>query len=230
LKNLAIIPVRTGSKRLPGKNTKDFFGKPMFMHTVHAAQKSGLFEEIHVSTESNTVIDLCEQAGLSIAFPRPKELASDEARIQNVCEYVLQTFLERGRQFDNFCLLWATAPMRTDEDIRRSYGLMSNDINGVIGVSEYDLPVFCAQTLSSDGMLQPLFEDLLRAPGSEMPEAICDNGSLCWVRTSAFHKQGTWLPESMKGYKLPRNRAVDIDTADDWEWAEFLYRKHHLAE
>ena len=228
MKNLAIIPIRLGSKRLPKKNIRLFSGKPLFMHTVEYAIESGLFDKIHISTESEEVVKLCRQEGIKIDFMRPVELARDQSRLQDVCEFVIKEYENRGEQYDNLCLLWATAPMRTHYDIENSYSMLSGHVNGVVGVTEYDLPVFCAQKIDGEGHIDPLFPDMLKLPGAQMPKAVCDNGSLCWVKMEAFKKYSTWLPPKMKGYHMSRRCSVDIDTEEDWHWAEYLYKKHFL--
>ena len=105
MRNLAIIPVRTGSKRLKNKNILDFFGRPMFIHTVEAAIKSRLFDEIHVSTESLEVVKICNQHNLPVRFLRDETLANDTANLVSVCAYVLDTFKNKyNKSFDNFCI------------------------------------------------------------------------------------------------------------------------------
>ena len=223
MSNLAIIPVRQGSKRLQKKNTRSFFGRPMFAYTLDAARESGLFDKIHVSTESEDVAKMCSEMGLSIDFMRPHELATDEARLNDVCAYIIKEYGQRGFRFDNFCILWATAPMRTAEDIQKAYSMLKDDVEAVIGVSDYNRPVYVGQKIDENGNLTPLFSDMLRQPRSKMPKVICDNGSMCWVRTEAHKKHDTWLPPKLKGYYMPRYRSVDIDTQEDWDWAEYCY-------
>ncbi len=225
MKNLAIIPVRVGSKRLPEKNIRSFFGKPLFIYTLEAARDSGLFNEIHVSTESENVAKVCEDLGYKVDFLRPLELSSDDARLKDVCAHVLEKFSEKDEWFDNFCLLWATSPMRTAEDIKLAYELLAMDVDAVVGVTDYDLPVYCAQNIDGDGNLSAVFPDTLHAPSSSMPKVICDNGSLCWVNVNAFNIHGTWLPPKLKGYHMPRQRSVDIDTQADWDLAEYWYTR-----
>ena len=93
MRNLAIIPVRTGSKRLKNKNILDFFGKPLFVHSVLAAQESGLFDEVHVSTESLDVVEICNQYKLSVKFLRDEALASDTATLASLCQYILRIYM-----------------------------------------------------------------------------------------------------------------------------------------
>jgi len=227
MRNLAIIPVRTGSKRLKNKNILDFFGRPMFIHTVEAAIKSGLFDEVHVSTESFEVVKICDQYSLPVRFLRDQKLANDTASLQSVCAYVLDTFRNKYNiTFDNFCLLWATAPLRTSQDITSSYELLTDESDGVVSVASYDLPVFCAQQTKKDGFLTPRFPDMFWLPSQKMPTVCCDNGALCWVRAKAFGEQGVWMPEKTKPYYMEKNRSIDIETQEDLDLAKYYYLKN----
>ena len=226
LGNLAVIPVRAGSKRLPGKNTLDFFGKPMFMHSVDAAVESGLFAEVHVSTESPEIADICRDHGVEVAFLRAARLASDEAGLDEVCRFVLDTYRDRQKlEFEFFCLLWATAPLRSHTDIVRAYGLLNDDTDAVVSVTSYDLPVFCAQRVDDEGWLSPCFPDMLWLSSQEMPKVFCDNGSHAWVRVSAFRQEGVWMPRRSRPYLMDKIRSVDIDTYEDLMLARYYYQR-----
>ena len=229
-KNLAIIPVKLGSKRLPRKNLRDFYGKPLFTYAVNNAINSNLFSEVHVSTESEEVALKCEELGIKPLFLRPEELATDSATIQQVCEFAIDEYQKRSYQFENFCILWATAPLNTSQDIINAYSMLSDDTDGVVSVTEYDLPVYCAQFVDAHNNLSPVFPDKLRLPSSQMPKIVCDNGAFCWVKTQAFKKHKTWLPPKLKGYNMPKSRSADIDTQSDWDWTSFLYQKMILKQ
>ena len=231
MRNLAIIPVRTGSKRLKNKNILDFFGRPMFIHTVDAAIKSRLFNEVHVSTESLEVVKICDQHNLPVRFLRDETLANDTANLVSVCAYVLDTFKNKyNKSFDNFCLLWATAPLRTSQDIMRSYELLTEESDGVVSVTNYELPVFCAQQEKTDGFLTPNFPDMFWLPSKKMPAVCCDNGALSWVRVRAFRDEGVWMPKKTKPYYMEKARSIDIDTQEDLDLAKYYYAQSLKSE
>jgi len=225
-KRLAIIPVRTGSKRLPGKNTRDFYGRPLFSYAIDCAIESGLFDEIHVSTESEEVAKMSEGFGAKPNFMRPNELATDEATLQQVCEFVLNEYRRKEQLFDFFCILWPTSPLRTSVDVVNSYHLLG-DHEAVVSVCEYDFPYYSGHILLPEDKLVPVSPDLLFGK-QDRPTVVCVNSSLCWVRVEAFYTQHTWLPRDLTGYKMPRSKSTDIDTQIDWDWAEFLYKKYGL--
>lgn len=225
--NLAIIPVRMGSKRLPNKNVLDFFGKPMFVHAIDAAIASGLFDEVHVSTESPKIVEICEEYGLSVRFLRDSYLASDQANLVSVCSFILDKFKnDFGLEFDNFCMLWATAPLRTSDDVIKSYELLSSESDAVVSVTNYDLPVFCSQKIDINGFLTPNFPEMFWLPSGQMPDTYCDNGSLCWVKVSAFREEGVWMPKKTKPYYMEKSRSVDIDTYEDLILAKYYYNRN----
>ena len=156
---------------------------------------------------------------------RPAELAADTCQLVDVLAHVLEEYEQRGQDFDNICLLWATAPMRTAHDIRGAYELLDEDTEAVVAVTDFDLPVFCALSENENGFLTPLFPDYQKLPSDGQPRVIVDSSSMCWTRVSAFREQGTWMPLKLKGYWMQRRVSVDIETEQDWELAEFYYRR-----
>lgn len=229
MSNLAIIPIRQGSRRLPGKNIRDFFGKPLVAYTLEYARKSGCFDEIMVSTDAPEIADICRAHGAAVPFLRPAELATDTAQLVDVVRHVLKNYAGRGVLFDNFCLLWATAPMRTADDIRQAYAMFDTQTEAVVGVTSYEISVFSGFQMDAEHGLVPLFPATLRLPSSKQPPVCAVNSSLCWVRVRAFEQHNTWLPPRLKGYLMPRRFSVDIDTQDDWDLAEYYYRKYFLS-
>jgi hypothetical protein len=123
-RNLAVIPLRGGSKRLPRKNVRDLLGKPIFAYTVDHAKDSGLFTDILVSTDSPEFAGLAAEHGAPPAFLRPAELATDSASLDDVLLHAVDEFARRGTVFDNVCMLWATSPLRTGRNIREAFGLL----------------------------------------------------------------------------------------------------------
>jgi pseudaminic acid cytidylyltransferase len=116
--NLAIIPARGGSKRIPRKNIRDFCGKPMIAWSIEAAQESGLFEHIIVSTDDSEIADVARFYGAEVPFMRPAELADDHTGTTEVIAHATQWMLERQWPVQTVCCLYATAPFVQAEDIR----------------------------------------------------------------------------------------------------------------
>jgi len=226
IENIAIIPVRGGSKRIKNKNLINFFDKPMFIHTVNHALESNLFDKIHVSTESKEILKICEKYNIEVDFLRPNELARDRSKLSDVMEFVIKKYESYNIQIENICMLWATSPLRTKEDILNSYKMLDKGTNAVISVTSYDLPFWCAQEEDKHGNLKKIFPDEFWKTSHEVPSIFCDNGSICWIKTKAFLKHKNWFPPLSKGYLMPKERSIDIDTQFDLDFAEYLYGKN----
>lgn len=226
-KNLAIVPAKGFSRRLPNKNILDFEGKPLLVRSLESVLgASELFDDIHVSTDSPLVLNtLAELPSCYPKFIRPNRLSGDDIGLTEVCTFVLSAYRSMGVEFENICLLWATAPLRTASDIIESYKLLNDSADAVIGVTTYDLPFHCAQFLHQDGSIVPVSHDDFWRSTAEMPKVVCDCGSFAWVRVAALEREKTWMPSKTKGFVLDKNRSVDIDTAEDFEHAEYLYKR-----
>lgn len=223
MKNLAIIPVRIGSKRLPKKNILPFGGLPMFVHTYNHAVESGLFDQILVSTESDEVISICDEFNIPIPFKRPDLLATDSAQLVSVIDDCLDRFNSEGKNFENFCLLWATAPLRSAKHILEAYEILENDrtLDGVLGTTTYNKSVFSAMLINEFGLLEPVFPQQIRARRTEQPTVVVDNSSMVWNRVTSFLRHKTWLPPKLAQYPMPATCSVDLDTEEDLRLLEF---------
>lgn len=217
MRNLAIIPVRIGSKRLPRKNVLPFDGIPMFVHTYRHALRSELFDTILVSTESEEVLEICKHYEISVPFKRPARLANDTAQLVSVIEHSLQEFERRQRTFDNFCLLWATAPLRTANHMVEAFEMLveNPELDGVLATTMYNKSVFSGMLVDQEGFLKPLFPDQIRTVRSQQPIVVVDNSSMVWNRVNAFRRYKTWLPPKLASYQMPEHLSVDLDTKED---------------
>ena len=218
LKNLAIIPARAGSKRLKEKNTKLFQGEPLFLRAMRQARESGLFSEIHLSTDSSKMLELSKTDGFSDTFLRPAELADDKTQLVNVIEFVIREYTRLGEVFDNVCVIWTTSPLKEVEDIENSYHLLTEKVTSVLGVSEYPVSIFSSFYFSPFG-LEPVFPNVLKTKVTEQPSVVCCNSSICWFKISEFEKQKTWLMDGAVGYLMPKTKSIDIDDQEDFNLA-----------
>lgn len=118
MRSIAIIPARSGSKGLPDKNIRPLNGKPLLAYSIEAALASGLFDTVHVSTDSERYADIARQYGADEPFLRSAETSSDTASSEDAIREVLRRYEEMGQRFDAFMLLQPTSPLRTADDIR----------------------------------------------------------------------------------------------------------------
>lgn len=220
---LCVIPARGGSKRLPRKNVIEFRGKPMLLHTIEAAQQSGCFARIAVSSEDEEILALARAAGAEAAV-RPAALASDGARVVPVLLDLLDSEARQGRDYDLVCCLYPAAPLRAAEDIRAVLALIEPGRAAfALAVTDYDLPPHQALKLGADNALAPMFPDLVMRRDEEIGRLVVDNGSTYAATVAAFRAHETFYGPGLRGHVMPRARSVDINLPDDLDLADYYY-------
>lgn len=224
---IAIIPARGGSKRIPNKNIRDFCGKPMIAHILHVAQASGLFDVIHVSTESADVRETVEKIGLSVDFMRPGELADDHTPIMPVLKYVADTYAAKGQLFDQVWMLMACAPLIEACDLQQAAALFdrAGGYDPVLAVAEYPAPIERAFSRAEDGKLIPVQAAMFAVRSQDLEKKYFDAGAFAVFPTATVRaSQGAGSGSGFIAYVLPKVKAIDIDDQADWDLAEAMYR------
>ncbi|MFC1747411.1 pseudaminic acid cytidylyltransferase [Pseudomonadota bacterium] len=231
-KRIAIIPARGGSKRVPDKNIRDFCGNPMISYPLRAAAESGLFDVVHVSTDSARITRMVNEIGFNVDFPRPDELADDVTGIMPVLKYVLEEYRTRGQEFDQVCLLMATAALIDSDDLKGAAALHDkvDSDKSVLGVVPYSVPIEWAFELNSDNSLTPVQPGMFATSSQELSEKYHDAGVFTFFSASrVLESEGDGKDNDIYAYPLPKYKAVDIDDADDWRIAEAMFRMIDLS-
>ncbi|MBF0625199.1 MAG: acylneuraminate cytidylyltransferase family protein [Magnetococcales bacterium] len=225
-RRIAIIPARGGSKRIPEKNIIDFCGRPMIAYPLEAARASGLFDTIHVSTESPRIMEVVAELGFPVDFPRPARLADDHAVLMAVLRFVLDSYASRGRTFDQVTLLMATCPLMTATDLAGGVALQDRvDPLSVLGVTPFTTPIQWAFARTGpQGRLQPREPDSFRIRSQDLPGYVHEAGSFTiFSAQRILGDGGPGRQDDFVGYEIPAIRAIDIDTPDDLEMARALH-------
>ena len=225
MSRLAIIPARGGSKRIPDKNIVDFLGAPLISYPIHAAQRSGLFDAIHVSTDSERIAGVAAEFGCPVEFMRAPELADDHTPLMPVLRSTLDRYEAMGRTFRSVCMLMPTAPLIDADDLVKANGLFrqNGEIHTVIAVARYSVPIEWAFRMKSDGTLVPCEPGKANIRSQDLQPAYFDSGTFIFFPVGEI-KIG-WVNEAgMIAYELPRHKAVDIDDVDDLELAKIIAR------
>lgn len=226
MKRLAIVPARGGSKRIKNKNIAPFCGRPMMSYVIEAAKQSGLFDTIHISTESSVIAGVAGDLGFRPDFPRPADLADDHTPLVPVLRWVTEEFGRRAAHFDEVCLLMPCAPMIEASDLIAGNRVLS-DLNGthpVLAVCPYPVPIEWAFDRQPDGLLVAADAMKQELRSQDIVEKYYDAGLFCFYTRE--HLLGPRSPAEI-GFAstvVPRFKAVDIDTLDDWELAERICR------
>ncbi len=224
MRRLALIPARGGSKRVPRKNIIDFDGRPMIASTIESALETGLFNAVLVSTEDAEIAAIAQQYGAEIQN-RPPALATDQARVLDVCLDLLTSEVDQGRPVDLLTVLYATAPLRNSHDIASVTQMVEpNGCHYAMAVTEYSLPPHQAMKQDANGLLTPMWPELVNQRADQIGELLADNGSTYAVWAQAFLKDKTFYGAGLKGHVMPRSRSTDIDTFDDLELAYYYGR------
>ena len=224
-KNIAIIPARGGSKRIPGKNILDFNGRPMIAWTIDAALKSGVFDKILVSTDSEEIAAISRSLGASVPFLR-QESADD---IAPSSEASLVSLIQAEKYwdvcFDNVAQLMPNCPLRTALDIRKSFdSFYRNDSNFQISAFRFGwMNPWWAIRIDESGAPQPLFEKALESRSQDLDTLYCPTGALWIAERKSFVAAGTFYGSNYRLCELPWLSAVDIDDYDDLKMADACF-------
>lgn len=224
---IAIIPARGGSKRIPNKNIADFCGKPMISYILDVAKKSELFDVIHVSTDSERIAETVTNLGFSVDFMRPVNLADDNTTIMPVMRFVVDTYHDRGLDFEEVCLLMACAPLIEVEDLVGAATLLKSHNNQkvVLGVAPYSAPIEWAFERYSDGTLAPIQPGMFSVRSQDIAERFFDAGMFCFFPVKfILESEGAGRDDVFIGQVLPKYKAVDIDEPEDWLLTEAIFK------
>ena len=220
---IAVIPARGGSKRIPRKNIKLFFGKPMIAWSIEAANASGLFDRIIVSTDDIEIAEVAKQWGAEVPFTRPTVLADDFAGTVPVIAHATQWALDTGFDVTAVCCIYATAPFIRIDDLKEGWSeLESGDWEYVFTATDFASPIFRSFEKTVEGGAQMFFPEHALTRSQDLPVALHDAGQFYWGRTSAWLQEKCDYDRYSKPLVIPRWRVQDIDTQDDWERAEMF--------
>lgn len=225
MKNIAIIPARSGSKGLKDKNIKELNGKPLLAYSIDAAISSGLFEEVMVSTDSELYADVAKENGAAVPFLRSEEQSGDNAGSWEVVEEVLRKYESLGKKFDTVCLLQPTSPLRRTEDIVSAYELLNDkNADAVTSVCEVDHSPLWAMKLDESCSLCEFRKNLVSVPRQKLGQYFRLNGAI-YVKRICYGEKITLLDEKEYAVIMDRRNSVDIDTIEDFELAEWYMDK-----
>lgn len=221
MNNVAIIPARGGSKRIPRKNLKPFDGVPMIVRSIRTALDSGLFEQVVVSTDDAEIADVARANGALVPFMRPAELANDFTGTAAVIVHALQQL----PAFDYACCVYATAPLLQARFLRQGLELLTQhpDKSFAFSVTDFGFPVQRALTLDGQGALTALYPEFRNTRSQDLPVAFQDAGQFYWGRSDAWLRGEVLYSPASLPLILPRYLVQDIDTVEDWKRAEYLY-------
>ncbi|WP_236232722.1 acylneuraminate cytidylyltransferase family protein [Pseudomonas tohonis] len=220
-RTLAVIPARAGSKRVPGKNTRIFAGKPLLQWTLEFACSYHGFDEVLLSTDCEDCAAIASVCGKPVPWMRPSELAGDETGTVDVVLHALSEYQARGQCFDRVAVLQPTTPFRRADRWNEAYRLLELGVIAVVGASVAERHPYWSYWLDSMGAMSPCFPGKSTLRSQDLPAAATINGALYWIDTSVLRQARSLTPEGVHAVLLDDAlESIDIDTEVDWVHAE----------
>lgn len=224
--NIAIIPARGGSKRIPHKNIKEFCGQPMIAYPIKAAQESNLFDHIVVSTDDPAIQEVALSYGASVPFLRPSPLSDDFTGTTPVVTHAIEELLALGIDPSFVCCIYATTPFLNPSFLQKGLEtLKNNNKEYAFSVTTFPYPIFRSLQREGEGV-EMVWPEYRSTRSQDLPETFHDAGQFYWGKTSAWREGKTIFSPHSAPVVLPRHLVQDIDTPEDWERAQLMYNAY----
>lgn len=221
---LAIIPARGGSKRIPRKNIKPFAGKPMIAWSIEAAQASGCYDRIIVSTDDAEIADVALFHGAEVPFMRPPELSDDHTGTIPVVAHAVDWMAKQVGPVDFACCLYATAPFVQAQDLRQGFDLLQRSgAQYAFTVTNFAAPIQRSFRITDQQRIEMFNPAQFNTRSQDLEEAYHDAGQFYWGRAQAWLAAMPLFSQVSAPIVLPSYRVQDIDTQDDWKRAELMF-------
>lgn len=222
---LAIIPARGGSKRIPKKNIIPFCGKPMIAYALEAATGAGVFDKIHVSTDSPEIADTAGALRFPPDFMRTPDLSDDFTGLVPVLRWVVAQYRQRGEVYDEVCCIMPNAPLIESSDIADAFATFASHAgrHPLLVFARFPVPVEWAFRQREPGIMTAESPPNLLVRSQDLEHAYYECGPFTIWRANHLESDNP-LTGNVLSHVLPADRAVDIDTPEDLAYAERLYR------
>ena len=222
---LAIIPARGGSKRIPRKNIRPFGGLPMIAWSIRAAVQSRCFDRIIVSTDDDEIAEVAQVEGAEAPFVRPPELSDDYTGTIPVIAHAIEWQNANGQEATQACCIYATAPFVRASDLQRGLEVLeSSGADYAFSVTSYPFPIQRAVRITPERRIEMFQPEQFDTRSQDLEEAWHDAGQFYWGRASAWLAHKPLFSPDAAAVLLPRHRVQDIDTPEDWERAEWMFK------
>lgn len=225
--NLAIIPARGGSKRIPGKNIREFCEQPLIAYSINAAKNSGLFEKVMVSTDSEEVANIAREYGADVPFIRPEHLSNDVIGTRPVTNHAIEYCREHYFDPEYCCCIYATAPFLQTQYLEQGLQALKAqpEKRFAFSVTSFPFPVQRAIKLTN-GSVEAMYPADIWKRSQDLEEAYHDAGQFYWGSTAGYLSELAIFSEASIPVVLPRHLVQDIDTQEDWVRAELMYKAY----
>lgn len=227
MKSVAVITARGGSKRIPRKNIKPFLGKPIIEYSIEAALKTGVFNEVMVSTDDEEIAQVAVNAGAKVPFLRSENTSNDFATTADVLLEVVDSYERIGTSFDKVCCIYPTAPFVTANALKTAMMLLEQEkCDCVIPVVKFSFPPQRGVVIK-DGKVVPKWPENMSKRSQDLEPFYHDCGQFYCLAVESFKKQKKIWMDNVVPFIQDEINVQDIDTAEDWKIAEMKYQILH---
>lgn len=223
-KSVAIITARSGSKRIPKKNIKEFCGNPIITYPIKEALESGIFDEVMVSTDSVQIASIAEKCGAKVPFLRSEKMSNDVATTSEVLLEVLDEYEKIGKNFENACCIYPTAVFMTKELLQNGMNMIQKyNVDLVIPIVAFSYPPQRGFIIK-DSFLQLKYPEYIDARSQDLEKIYHDSGQFYLFNVEHFKKSKRLMTGHIMPLFMSDTEVQDIDTLEDWKIAEMKFR------
>ena len=223
MRTIAIIPARGGSKRIPKKNIKLFYNKPIISYSIKVALDSKLFDEVMVSTDDLEIANLAKEFGAKVPFIRSKKASDDFATTFDVVKEVIEKYEDNNQKFDNICCIYPCAPFITLNTLKHSFKIYNeNKFESVFPVIQYNTPIQRALKREGD-QIKFINKEFILSRSQDLEKNYYDAGQFYWINSKICALKKNIITDNSGCIVISELEAQDIDNEVDWKIAELKY-------
>lgn len=225
LGNIAIIPARGGSKRIPKKNIKPFLGKPIIEYSIATALNCNLFEKVIVSTDDEEIAEIAKTAGAEVPFMRSHENSNDFTSTTEVLIEVINRLRQLGVSYKYLCCIYPTAPFISSEKLKKGYEMLTQlNYDSVFPVCQFSYPIHRALEFEVSGKTKMIWPENENRRSQDLTPAYHDAGQFYWANTEIILAKRKLFTDNSASLIFSDLEVQDIDNETDWILAEMKYR------
>ena len=229
---IALIPARSGSKRIKNKNILRLNKKPLMINSLELCKKSKIFDKIHVSTDSKKIQHMVKSMGIKNFFLRPKRLSTSKApKIPAIRHALNQSEKHYNKKYDYIVDLDATSPLRTIKDIKKAFTKMIKTGSDIIFSVNYSKinPYFNAVEFKKNGTVGPVKNEGYKLKRRQDAPKVYDlNASIYIWKRGTLLKNDTLFTKKSSIYLMPEKRGYEIETENYLKFVSYLLKKKKL--
>ena len=226
MSNIAIIPARSGSKGLVDKNIRELNGIPLVGHTIIAAKKSELFDEIMVSTDSEFYREIALKFGAKVPFLRSNANSNDNSSSWDVVKEVLDSYSKINKDFKTVFLLQPTSPLRDENDIKDAYKLyIKKRARFVVSVSMSDCPPQWVNLIGPGlNMKNFISKEYYNKPRQDLDQFYRVNGGIYIIDKEFLFNESYYYTNRSYAFIMDKSKSIDIDDQYDFMLADAILK------